>query len=165
MRKAEIRIGGFYTDGRQGLREVIEEGSHLNTYGAVNPDCVRYRVHTSGKLPDVGTESNMTRTGFATWANEEVPAADVAEFKQFHLAQRIEARLTTLQRNFLETFEVFTGPGTLVKCPREEFRVATALKDKGLISTIPSRLEPRQSEFQVELSDLGEKVLRCVQGR
>lgn len=165
MRKTEIRVGGFYTDGKQGLREVIEEGEHLNTYGATNADCVRYRVHTSGKIPDVGTESNMTRTGFATWADEEVPAADVEEFKQFHLAQRIEMRLTTLQRNFLEAFDVFSGPGKLVYCSRDEFRVATALKVKGLISTIPSKLEPRLSQFQIELSELGEKVLRCVHGR
>lgn len=162
MKKSEIRVGGFYTDGKQGLREVIDEGGHLNTYKASNDDCVRYRVHTAGKLPDVGTASNMTRAGFSTWAKEEVPVDEVPEFKLFHDAEQIEKRLTTRQRDFMETFDVFTGPETLVECPRSEFRVATALKEKGVIKTLPESLQKHQMHFHIALSEMGEKVLRCV---
>lgn len=162
MNRSEIRVGGFYTDGNEGLREVIEEGSHLNSYKGSDDDCVRYRVHTSGKLPDYGNESNMTRAGLSTWAKEEVPADEVPEFKLFHEAGRIEKRLTTRQRDFLETFDVFTGPDTLVECPRSEFRVATALKEKGVIKSLPDSLQKHQMHFQVELSKMGEKVLQCV---
>ncbi|MGP5894790.1 hypothetical protein ACTXY8_28510 [Pseudomonas aeruginosa] len=44
MKKAEIGKGRFYSDGKIGVREVLDEGPQYKLYeGVEDDDCLRYR--------------------------------------------------------------------------------------------------------------------------
>lgn len=78
MKKAEIGKGRFYSDGKIGLREVLDEGPQYKLYdGVEDDDCLRYRCLNAKAATDIGQESSSTRTSFAAWAKAEIPAEEV----------------------------------------------------------------------------------------
>jgi len=74
VRKADIRVGERYTDGKGNAREVISEGPEFTLYrGQAEKDNLRYRVVAKRLGPlTVGEERNSTRASFASWARDRV---------------------------------------------------------------------------------------------
>lgn len=165
MKADSIKLGGTYSDERFGLRRVLEIGPHIKTLG-MHSDAVgvRYEVLMAIKGVDVGTQSSMELKSFATWAKAEIAAADV----QAHLTAlkgiKVADKLTAPQRAFLQTFDVDLAEGDSVECARSEFRVAVACREKGLISSMPDRLDKHDKFFDVQFTPLGLAVLSNVLG-
>lgn len=74
MKKANIKVGGVYTDGKGGVRQVVAQGAQYVLYPTqVDQDNLRYRVVAKKRGPlRVGEECNSTRASFAAWAVAEV---------------------------------------------------------------------------------------------
>jgi hypothetical protein len=163
MKRSEIKKGGFYSDGKQGLREVVDEGPQYKLYDAVSDsDCLLYRVLNGQAGSPNEQHGNMTRTSFATWAKHEIPADQV----QGHLinlqSTRILGKLTEPQRVFLMGFDSDLTTTESSECERAEFRAAVACRDKGLIAEMPASLAPNEKFFDVVFTELGLAVLAGV---
>lgn len=163
MKKSQIGKGRFYSDGKEGVREVLDEGPEYKLYNGVeDDDCLIYRCLSARNASDIGKERNSTRTAFATWAKLEIPAAEVQEFLLNLQAGKVAAKLTAPQRAFLLTFPDDISERDLIECPREEFRVAASCRVKGIITNMPERLGSKELFFEVEPSPLGLAVLSRV---
>lgn len=165
MKKSQIGKGRFYSDGKVGIREVLDEGPQYKLYeGVEDDDCLRYRCLSAKSASDIGQEQNSTRTSFAAWAKLEIPSAEV----QAHLlglqAEKIAGKLTEPQRAFLLTFDSDLTEGDSVECTRKEFRTATICREKGIIAKMPDRLEADERYFDVNFSPLGLAVLARTLG-
>ncbi|CAI9911999.1 TPA: hypothetical protein L4F62_004126 [Pseudomonas aeruginosa] len=163
MKKAEIGKGRYYSDGKIGLREVLDEGPQYKLYdGVEDDDCLRYRCLNAKAATDIGQESSSTRTSFAAWAKAEIPAEEV----QAHLlklqAKKIARKLTEPQRLFLLTFDSDLTEGDGVECARSEFRAAASCREKGIIASMPDKLDVGDRYFDVNFSPLGLAVLESV---
>ena len=166
MRKSEIQKGKFFTDNKNGLREVIDEGPQFKLYAGVeDDDCLLYRVHCSRVTADVGAENPSTRTSFAAWAKEEIPAEEVEAFIRHQQALQIASKLSEAQRLFLETFDRGLDIEASIECSREEFRAAKACREKGLIADMPDKLTSDHQHFDVKLTQLGAAVIDAVHAR
>ena len=166
MRKSEIQKGKFFTDNKHGLREVLDVGPQHKLNDSVgDDDCLLYRVHCARVTADVGSENPSTRASFAAWAKEEVPADEVQAFIQHQRAMQIASKLSETQRLFLETFDRDLDEGSSIECAREEFRVAKACREKGLINEMPDKLTSECRHFDVKLSQLGISVIEAVHTR
>ena len=162
MKQDAIEIGGRYTDNKQGVREVLEIGAHIRTFGAdAQALGVRYRVLVAAKQPDVGTENEIELKSFAAWAKAKLTADELEAFTIRQAASRIHARLTPGQRAFLATFCSDCTLGTEVECRRDELRVAKACFNKGLLAEEPV-LSKEQMHFYAHLTALGLAVLALV---
>jgi hypothetical protein len=163
MKKADIEKSRVYSDGKLGLREVVDQGPQYNTYSRTSDDdCLRYRVLNAHSALDVGQESNMTRGAFATWAKHEIPAEQVQAFLVDLQAAKILGKLTEPQRVFLKGFDSDLTTTESSECERAEFRAAVACRDKGLIAEMPGRLKPGEERFDVVFTALGLAVLAGV---
>lgn len=164
MKKSEIHVGRFYTEGRGGLRQVLAEGPQYKMYpGVSDDDCLRYKaVRSSGGPVAAGTEANITRVSFAAWAKTEIAASAVDQWLVDHEAIDVAKKLTAVQRTFLESFDRDLNLTSHIDCPREEYRVAKACRDKGLVSEMPETLYKTHSSFEVVFTALGIAVLRVV---
>lgn len=128
MMKSEIEVGGFYTDGKAGLREVTAVGSEY----ALNPgqddgDCIlfRYLASRDGRAG----KHNCTRSNFASWAKARVPADQVVEVQMRLQAEavRLSAPLADLMASF-----GWSLPLAEMTIPKKQWRAA-ALYRKGLL--------------------------------
>lgn len=163
MKKADIGKSRVYSDGKLGLREVVDQGPQYNTYSRTSDDdCLRYRVLNAHSALDVGQESNMTRTAFATWAKHEIPADQVEGFLIDLQAAKILGKLTQIQREFLRTFDLDLKTTDSSQCARPEFRAAVACREKGLITEMPERLQAGERYFDVNFTPLGLAVLASL---
>lgn len=163
MKKADIGVGRFYTDGKNGLRQVIAEGAQYKLYDAVaDCDCLRYRSITSSGGVAPGNESNSTRVAFAAWAKSEVAADQTSRWLLTQQARSIEKKLTAPQRGFLSLFDDDLSTTSSVSCERQEFRLAKVCRDKGLIADLPEALSRGDDHFDVEFSALGIAVIQKV---
>lgn len=159
MKKSEIGVGRFYTDNKNGLREVIGEGPEYKLYdGVTDDDCLRYIAHS--RIGPV--EFNITRTGFATWAKSEVPVDQVAKWHLDLNARVITKKLTGPQRFFLASFDRDLTTTSSISVHREEFRMAKACRVKELVATMPERLKAGEDDFELEFTALGLAVLEQV---
>lgn len=168
MKKAEIGVGRFYTDNKNGLREVVAEGAQYKAYdGVTDDDCLRYRAHSVNLLnPGLDQdEANMTRTSFAAWATAEVPADDIGKWLVDRSARLGTKKLTGPQRAFLESFDSDLTPTSLIEVDREEHRMAKVCRDKNLIKSVPDRLKAGEHSFELEFTPLGLAVLEQVHSR
>ena len=74
MKRSEIKVGGFYTNGNGSIREVIAEGPQYCLYpGQEEKDNLRYRLVSKNKTKQkgplaAGQEYNCTRAAFVNWA-------------------------------------------------------------------------------------------------
>lgn len=163
VKKTDIGVGRFYTDGKAGLREVLAEGPQFKLYEAVaDEDCLRYKPHvSSGGIP-AGTESNTTRVSFAAWAKSEVLPEDVGQWLINHQSISIAKKLSPGQRAFLETFDRDVNLTSSISCHRDEFRPAKSCREKGLISEMPDSLDKGVDDFEVTFTSLGLAALKRV---
>jgi hypothetical protein len=75
LKKAEIVVGGFYSNGKGRIRKVVAEGPEYVLYeGQASTNNLRYEIINDGtkKNRTVGEQGNITRTAFATWAKERI---------------------------------------------------------------------------------------------
>ncbi len=166
MRKSEILKGKFFTDNKNGLREVLDIGPQYTLQDrSEDKDCLLYRVRCARVAAEVGSEKSSTRTSFAAWAQEEIPADEVQAFIQHQRAMQIASKLSETQRLFLETFDRDLNEGSSIECAREEFRVANACRGKGLINEMPDKITSECQSFDVKLSQLGISVIEAVHTR
>ena len=160
MKKSQISKGRFYSDGKLGFREVLDEGPQYKLYeGVEDNDCLRYRCLHAKATSDIGLEANSTRASFAAWAKLEIPASDVHAHSISLEAEKAFDRLTASQRAFLLTFDRDLTEGDSVECTRKEFRAASACREKGIIAQMPDQLDPDIRYFDVRFSSLGLAVL------
>ena len=79
MKVKEIVVGGIYSNGKTGKREVVAEGTALEMTGhgpwftKSDNDYIKYKV-LSGRKPDWGVNgvAGMTRRAMAVWAKERI---------------------------------------------------------------------------------------------
>ena len=160
MKKTEIGKGRFYSDGKLGLREVLDEGPQYKLYDAVSDvDCLRYRVLNAQSSFATEQQGNMTRTSFATWAKHEIPADQVQAFLIDLQATKILGKLTEPQRVFLKEFDPDLTVGDSIECSRKEFRAAVSCREKGLIAEMPAQLQANERFYDVKFTVLGLAVL------
>ncbi|SBW84491.1 putative transmembrane protein [Pseudomonas veronii 1YdBTEX2] len=163
VKKTDIGVGRFYTDGKAGLREVLAEGPQFKLYEAVaDEDCLRYKPHvSSGGIP-AGTESNTTRVSFAAWAKSEVLPDAVGQWLINHQSISIAKKLSPGQRAFLATFDRDLNLTSSISCQRGEFRSAKSCREKGLIAEMPESLAKDMDHFDLIFTGLGLAVLKRV---
>jgi len=163
MKKQDIGVGRFYSDGKGGLREVIAEGPEYKLYESVaDGDCLRYKSYvSSGGIP-AGTENNSTRTSFAAWAKFEITNKDVDQWLLERQAVSVATKLTTPQKSFLNGFDRDLNLKSYISCPREEFRLAKACREKGLMAEMPDSLSKDDNDFEITFTALGLAVLKQV---
>ncbi len=162
MRLESIRVGGLYTDNKQGIREVLEIGPHICTYGAdPNAIGVRYRVLASSKQPDVGSVSEVELKSLASWAKSAISNIEMKAFILQQSAKRVHKYLTEPQRALLASLGPGGGTKEEVGLGRSELRVARMCFEKGLFADKP---EPALSDrqFYVRLTSLGVAVSKLV---
>lgn len=163
MKKADIDKGRFYSDGKLGLREVLDLGSQYKAYEGVHDnDCLRYRCLNSKTATEVGQESNNTRTSFSAWAKFEIPADQVGGHLIRLQADKVAGKLSEPQLQFLRTFDRDQVTGSAVECPRSELRMAKVCFEKGLITEF--QLVAGAKWFDVSFTPLGLSVLVQVLG-
>lgn len=162
MKQTDIKQGGFYTDQKSGLREVLEAGSHIQTLGMDEAAIgVRYRVLAASKQTDVLTESQMELKSFASWAKAALTEIEANAFIFSQMAGRTMVRLTDAQREFIRSIDIDCTLTSLVECNRSELRVAKSCHRKGLVKNEP-KLESGADSFDIELTQLGLAVLSAV---
>ncbi|MCU9529381.1 hypothetical protein [Pseudomonas mosselii] len=163
MKKQNIGVGRFYSDGKGGLREVIAEGPEHKLYESVaDDDCLRYKSYvSSGGIP-AGTENNTTRTSFAAWAKFEITNEDVDQWLLQRQATSVATKLTAPQKSFLNSFDRDLNLKSYISCPREEYRLAKACREKGLLLDVPDTLTRDHADFEVTFTALGLAVLKQV---
>lgn len=73
MKTREIRVGKTYTDNKDNVRRVVDQGPHCVLFPAQSDtDCVRYLIVKKKRGPNkVGDLYNTTRNSFARWAKQE----------------------------------------------------------------------------------------------
>lgn len=163
MKKQDIGVGRFYSDGKSGLREVVAEGPEYKLYAAVaDNDCLRYKSHVSSGGIAAGTENNSTRTALAAWAKVEVRAEDVDQWLLDRQAASLATKLTAPQKSFLNGFDRDLNLKSYISCPREEFRLAKACREKGLLAEVPESLHKDDDDFEITFTALGLAVLKQV---
>jgi hypothetical protein len=81
MKRDLIIPGKSYTDGKGGVRRVVDIGPQYKLYERqIATDCLRFKVVAKKRGPLIlGSEYNCTRLSFAAWAKEEV--SDIKEGK------------------------------------------------------------------------------------
>lgn len=80
MHKADIVVGGVYSDGKKGIRRVVDEGPQYKLYGSQETeDCLLYELLSGrrsdgerGKSEAGNPLYHCTRTAFAAWAKERI---------------------------------------------------------------------------------------------
>ena len=164
MKKSEIGKGRIYSDGKAGLREVLDVGPQYKLYEAVQDcDCLRYRCLGAKVATEIGKGANSTRTAFAAWAKVEIPAAQVHLYLIRLQTEKVAGKLSEPQRQVLRTFDSDLVVGASVECPRAEYRVAKACFEKGIITEI--QLDAGAKWFDVSFTPMGLSVLAQVLGQ
>lgn len=75
MKKSEIMVGKIYSNGKGRIRKVIAAGAEFKLYNSQEEtDNLRYEVINDGtkKNSTAGTQGNITRAAFASWAKDQV---------------------------------------------------------------------------------------------
>lgn len=156
MKKADIGKDRFYSDGKQGLRLVLDMGPQYKAYeGVADDDCLRFRILSAPNSNLVHEVSNATRTGFATWAKAEIPAGEVAGFLLALNARKLIKGLTAPQRKFLLSFDKDLEVGESIECARTDSTVALGCWKKGIVSNVPAKMAPEKKFFNLEFTELG----------
>lgn len=81
MKKADIIIGGVYSNGAGRVRRIIDMGPQYKLYpGAASEENVRYEVVLDGSKRNstAGKQANMSLQAFASWAKERAPEPNAA---------------------------------------------------------------------------------------
>ena len=163
MKKADIDKGRFYSDGKLGVREVLDFGPQYRLYESVHDsDCLRYRCLNSKAETEVGQASNCTRTSFAAWAKVEIPGDQVGGHLIRLQADKIAGKLSEPQLQLLRTFDRDLVAGSSVECPRSDLRMAKVCFEKGLITEF--QLVAGAKWFDVSFTPVGLSVLAQVLG-
>lgn len=167
MKKSEIGAGRFFSDGKQGVREVIDTGPQYKLYAEVqDDDCLRYRIHNAkAQVNESDREGNSTRTAFAAWAKHEIPGHLVNTHLTLLQAEKVAGKLTDAQRTFLLTFDTGLSVTDSVECPRSEHRAAKSCRDKGIIDQAPTNLRAEERQFEVTFTSLGLAVIATIRGQ
>jgi hypothetical protein len=160
MRKDQIKLGAVYTDGKEGVRRVVDEGEHCQFYQGVNyTDGIRYEVLAARSSVEVGTQVCVSRTTMAQWAKREIPVCDL----EVHLLQlqaaRVASKLTPAQATFMRSFDAGETAGSHIECHRDEWRAVRSCHKKALIHDMPLTLCKKAQHFDVVLSQLGQAVV------
>lgn len=152
MKRQDIQLDQVYSDGKLGLRQIIEQGPHLKSYSEQeDDDCVRYRVlharqgETWFSKAGPEREHNSTVTSFASWAKALVPADQVEA--TLHKLIASCAKISDAQSDLLLRLDTVQGENNqVVKLEGREKSAAKALVTKGFLiapsGTDMARLSP-----------------------
>ena len=78
MKKKDLKVGAYYSNGKGRVRRVIASGDYKLYPCQADHDCLEYEIVTDGtkKNNTKGKKGRMTRASFAIWAKEEVRARE-----------------------------------------------------------------------------------------
>lgn len=151
MKRTDIVAGSIYSDGKLGVRQVINldlENVHFQTLAAAQATNIR--------------ESTMLLGSFAAWAAEQIEPGALADHLLSLQAGKLVPKLTARQLAFFESLCEVVLVSTSVECLRHEWRTARDCLKKGFIGEIPEKLKPTEEHFEITLSPLGIQVLKIV---
>ncbi|WP_455233497.1 hypothetical protein [Geopseudomonas aromaticivorans] len=162
MRSAQIQAGAFYTDEKMGVRQVLDVGEHVKARDSVSyPVGVRYRVCSSSKAPEIGTESTVALASFYNWGRRALTAEQAKDFILSVEGRKAAVRLTAPQRAFFQGIGEMVTPATSIECSRKESRLLKALHAKGFIAAVPEFSKTKE-HCDIQLTGLGVAVLAAI---
>lgn len=156
MKTHEIVVGDYYSDGKQGLRQVLSMSGQDVRY-QIEAAKVEYdlSVDPGKKRSLIGSSSSMRITSFAAWAKHRISAAKgpgaALEFK----ARRL--KLSPGEAAFMLavlTEATDARAGTAISYDHTEGRAVGGLHRKGLTG--------RPEKGEVEFTELGAAYLRVT---
>lgn len=151
MKRTEIAAGCIYSDGKLGARQVLD----------LDQANVRYQTLAAAQSTNI-REATMLLGSFAAWALVKIePEALATHMLSLH-AGKLVPKLTSLQREFLESMEEVESVTTYIECRRDEWRTARDCAKKGFIGELPEKLKPSDNSFELTLSALGIQILKIV---
>lgn len=147
MKASEIVVGCWYSDGKDGVREVISISSESAPRVKYAIQAARhehdYCNETKGMVSVLGNTSTCDLTSFSRWAKERMTMEDglgrIQELRAWKL------RLTASERAFLdEAFFEAGGDisvGTLVQFDPSEARAVKGLERKSIVVKLNGEVE------------------------
>lgn len=161
MKQTDIKQGSHYSDGKHGIRQVLElDNPAVEGRGAK----LRYTTLHAHSPSSTGAISTMTLGAFAAWAKQIIPDDQLQSHLLRLRAQALTPRLSDTQRTFLSNFDLDLRETESSECQRTEFRAAQSCFKRGLIAQMPEQLAPGERYFDVRLSALGIAALRIIRG-
>ncbi len=151
MKRTDIAAGCIYSDGKLGVRQVLD----------LDQENVRYEILAAAQSTTVG-ESTMLLSSFAAWASVKIDQEALATHMLSLQAGKLVPKLTSLQREFFESIEEVESETTSIECRRDEWRTARDCAKKGFIGEMPDKLKATEVRFELTLSALGIQVLKIV---
>ncbi|MGE8063741.1 hypothetical protein [Pseudomonas sp. NPDC089569] len=151
MKRTDITAGCIYSDGKLGVRQVLDldqESVHYKTLAAAQSTNIR--------------EATMLLGSFASWASVKIKPEALATHMLSLEAGKLVPKLTSIQREFLESIEEVVLESSSVECQRDEWRTARDCAKKGFIGQMPEKLKASEDSFELTLSALGIQVLKIV---
>jgi hypothetical protein len=151
MKRSDIAAGCIYSDGKLGVRKVLD----------LDQANVQYQTLAAAQSTNI-REATMLLGSFAAWASMKIEPEALATHMLSLQAGKLVPKLTSLQREFLESIEEVESVTTSIECRRDEWRTARDCAKKGFIGEIPEKLMPTEDSFELTFSALGIQLLKIV---
>ncbi|MDF9779061.1 hypothetical protein [Pseudomonas baetica] len=151
MKRSDIAAGCIYSDGKLGVRQVLD----------LDQTNVRYKTLAAAHSTNI-REATMLLGSFAAWALVKIEPEALDTHILSLQAGKLVPKLTSLQREFLESIDAVESVTTSIECRRDEWRTARDCAKKGYIGEMPEKLKPTDDSFELTLSALGIQVLKIV---
>lgn len=151
MKRTDIAAGCIYSDGKLGVRQVLD----------LDQENVRYQTLAAAQSTNI-REATMLLASFAAWALVKIEPDALATHMLSLQAGKLVPKLTALQREFFESIDEHEFETAAIECQRDEWRTARDCAKKGFISEMPEKLKPTEDRFDLNLSALGIQVLKIV---
>lgn len=155
MKASEIKVGGFYHDGKLGVREVISiepfDATYRVTYKILAAKVMQEYSYAEQKVVSVvGNTTSCTLISFAAWAKKSMTAEECADLLKIMEARRIKlspGELAVMNSLLNEVGSEDIRTGCMFSINPTENRAVAGLEKKGLVM--------RDSE-EMEITQLGE---------
>jgi len=141
MKAQDIKVGGFYHDRKDGIREVVsitknDAGADVVEYRLIAAKVTQEWSHNEKKMVSViGTTSSSLLPSFATWAKVSLTATECEDLKL-----RMQSRKIKLPdgedafiRSAMSETEGKIAAGLRISIDATEKRAVTGLVKKGLV--------------------------------
>ncbi len=149
MKVADIQVGGFYHDGKAGVREVLSIGSD-----GAGMDRVAYRILAAKVMQKysyseqrmvsvVGSTASCHLTSFAAWAKTVLSKEECTDLLNSMDAHRIKlspGELAFMKSSMDEAGGAITK-GTAIAFDHMEGRAVSGLEKKGLVVRLTGEVE------------------------
>lgn len=143
--------GGFYYDGESEVRQVIVTDQNSVTFRCVFSEQITYQ----------GMIQVETIDDFSIWVKHKIPANHVIELLHSLSASKIDATLSTQQREFMRGFQADFAIMTLQRRPMHYLGIAIECEQLGVISIHTDENE-RADTFLVGITAIGSTLMKVL---